>query len=392
MLKNLQPFITIIQREIDWMINKWVYWFLTIVGPLLGFALVIGIFHQCVVRELPVTVIDKDQTKSSRQIIRMIDATSIAHINSNCANFAEAQNLMFDGKTQSIIVIPENLEQSLYKNERPDVIVYINNANILKGGLLKSGIFKAITTFSSGIKIQTAMKKGENYQKAISQARPVILDTHVLFNPYNNYFYFLATALMPVILIVFALLSAIYSLGNELKNATSEAAMRKANNSIIVLTLGKLLPYTILFFIQALIFNYLIFKYMDMPLTGSYGILLISELLLIIAYQFLAVFLVGIFGNLRLSVSIGSAYSMMALTFSGLTFPEFGMPLIARGFGQLFPLSYWIKVFVGQTLRSDPTSVSLTNMLYLLIFILMGVICLHWLKMKYKHEKYWSKN
>ncbi len=392
MFKNLQPLFTIINREIDWMISKWVYWFLTVVGPLLGFALVIGIFHQGVVRELPVTVIDQDQTKTSRQITRMINATSIASVNSNCANLAQAQSLMYDGKTQAIIVIPEKLEQGLYQNAQPDIIVYINNANILKGGLLKSGIYKAISTFSSGIKVQTAMKKGENHHKALSEARPVILDTHVLFNPYNNYFYFLATALMPVILIVFTLLSAIYSLGYELKNATSEAALKKANNSIVVLTIGKLLPYTILFFIQALIFNYLIFGYMDMPLTGSYSILMISELLLIIAYQFLAVFMVGILGNLRLSVSIGSAYSMMALTFSGLTFPEFGMPLIARGFGQLFPLSYWLKVFTGQTLRADPLSVSMINMCYLIIFILMGMVCLHWLKMKYKHEKYWSKN
>jgi len=392
MFKNLQPLFTIINREIDWMISKWVYWFLTIVGPLLGFALVIGIFHQGVVRELPVTVIDQDQTKTSRQITRMIDATAIASVNSELANLTQAQSLMYNGKTQAIIVIPRNLEQSLYKNAQPDIIVYINNANILKGGLLKSGIYKAISTFSSGIKVQTAMKKGENYQKALSEARPVILDTHVLFNPYNNYFYFLATALMPVILIVFTLLSAIYSLGYELKNATSEAALQKANNSIVVLTIGKLFPYTILFFIQALIFNYLIFGYMDMPLSGSYSILMISELLLIIAYQFLAVFMVGILGNLRLSVSIGSAYSMMALTFSGLTFPEFGMPLIARGFGQLFPLSYWLKVFTGITLRADPISVSIINMFYLLIFILMGIICLYWLKMKYKHERYWSKN
>lgn len=391
MSKILAPFFTIVRREIDWMRTKWIYWFLTIVGPLLGFGLIIGIFSQGVTRELGISVVDLDHSKTSRQVIRMIDATSIAHVTEECDDVNEADNLMLDGKTNAIVVIPNDFEKDVFKSASPEVLIYLNNANILKGGLLKSGIYKAVSTFSAGIKIQIAMKKGAGMQQAVNESIPITLDAHILFNPYTNYFYFLATVLMPVILIVFTLLSSIYTLGYELKNSTSQAALQKANNSVIVLAIGKLMPYTILYFIQALVFNYLIFKVMGMPMTGNYGVLLLSELLLIIAYQFLGVFLMGIFGNLRLAVSLGSAYSMMALTFSGLTFPEFGMPLLAQIFSQLFPLSYWLKVFVGQTLRHDPSSVSMMNMLYLFVFIGMGLISLYWLKQKYSNEKYWGK-
>jgi ABC-2 type transport system permease protein len=391
MLKNLEPLFTIIHREIDWMRSRWVYWFLTIVGPLLGFALVLGIFSQGVVRNVPVSVVDLDKCTVSRQIIRMIDATSIAKVDIECNSLAEAEELMLKGETNAIIYISEDLEKKLLKSSAPEVLLYINNANILKGGLLKSGLLKAVSTFNAGVKVQIAMKKGANTQQAISEVLPINLDTHVLFNPYTNYFYFLATVLMPVILIIFILLGSIYSFGYELKNATALAALQKANNSIVVLAVGKLLPYTILFFIQALIFNHLIFNVMGLPLTGSYSMLLLSELMLIIAYQALAVFIVGILGNLRLGVSIGSAYSMMALTFSGLTFPEVGMPLVAKIFSQLFPLSYWLKIFLGQTLRHDPLVEALPQLLYLLVFISMGAISLFWLKQKYSNEKYWSK-
>jgi len=391
MSKILAPFFTIVRREIDWMRSKWIYWFLTIVGPLLGFGLIIGIFSQGVTRELGISVVDLDHSKTSRQVIRMIDATSIAQVAQECDDVNEADNLMLDGKTNAIVVIPKDFEKNVLKSASPEVLIYLNNANILKGGLLKSGIYKAVSTFSAGIKIQVAMKKGAGVQQAVNESVPINLDTHILFNPYTNYFYFLATVLMPVILIVFTLLSSIYTLGYELKNATSMAALQKANNSVIVLVIGKLMPYTILYFIQALVFNYLIFKVMGMPMTGNYSVLLLSELLLIIAYQFLGVFLMGILGNLRLAVSLGSAYSMMALTFSGLTFPEFGMPLLAQIFSQLFPLSYWLKIFVGQTLRHDPVSVSMVNMSYLIVFIGMGLISLFWLKQKYYNEKYWGK-
>jgi ABC-2 type transport system permease protein len=392
MFKSLNPVFTIVRREIDWMRTKWVYWFLTVVGPILGFLIVIGIFHNGVVRDLPVSVLDQDQTKTSRQIVRMIDATSIALVNNKIADLESAKDLLYRGKTQAIIVIPVDFEKDLYQNSAPEIMVLINNSNILKGGLLKSGIYKAVSTLSAGIKIQYSMKKGENYEQALTGAMPISLDTHLLFNPFTNYFYFLATALMPVILVVFVLLSSIYSLGYELKSHTSLAALEKAGNSIIVLAVGKLLPYTILFFIQALLFNFLIFNYMGMPMTGSYTILVISEFLLIISYQFMGVFLLSSTGNLRLSVSLGSAYSMMALTFAGLTFPDFGMPLLARVFGHLFPLTYWLKIFTGQTLRADPSSVSMINMLYLFVFIGIGIISLYWLKVKYSNEKYWGKD
>jgi ABC-2 type transport system permease protein len=391
MFKSLNPFFTIVNREIEWMRTKWIYWFLTIIGPLFGFLVIIGIFNQGVVRDLPVSVVDHDQSKTSRQLIRMIDAAAVSQVKDKVQDLAEARELLYRNKTQAIIVIPEEFEHDLLKNDAPEVMVYINNANIIKGGMLKTGIYTAISTFTSGVKVQYAMKKGENQKQALTSAVPIRLDTHVLFNPYTNYFYFLATALMPVILIVFVLLSSIYTLGYELKNHTSEAALEKAGNSITVLAVGKLFPYTVLFFIQALILNYLEFGYMGMPMTGSYTVLLISELLLIISYQFLGVLLIAVSGNLRLSVSLGSAYSMMALTFAGLTFPDIGMPLLARIFGQLFPLSYWLRIYTGQVLRADPLSNSFINMLYMLVFVIIGYISMYWLKEKYRNEKYWGR-
>lgn len=392
MLDSSNPLLKIINREIDWMRSHWEYWFLTLVGPLIGFLLILGIFHRGVVRDIDVAVVDKDNTKISRQILRMIDASSIAKLSANCTSLYEAEQLLLEGKTNAIINIKEGLEKNILKaSPDAEVVIYMNSSNILKGGLLKSGIIRAVSTFNAGVQVQIAMKKGSNFTQAIEAAVPIGLDAHVLFNPYTNYFYFLATILMPVILIVFTLIGSIYTLGYELRNGTSAAALKKANNSIVVLSVGKLLPYTILFFIQALIFNYIIFILMGVPITGNYAIIVISELLLIISYQALAIFLIGIFGNLRLSVSLGSAYSMMALTFAGLTFPEFGMPPIAQLFGRLFPLSYWLKIFLGQTLRHDPLTISMPQILYLFVFIIIGVVCMYWLKQKYTNEKFWKK-
>ncbi len=372
------------------MITHTEYWFLTIFGPILGFLLILGIFHKGVVSDLNVSVVDNDHTKMSRKALSMIDATSIADLQT-VKSLYDAEDLMLRGKTNAIIYVKHGFEKNLLKGSNSEIVVYLNASNILKDGLLKSGILKTLTTFNAGVKVQIAMKRGKNYAQAVDANVPIMIDKHVLFNPYTNYFYFLATILMPVILLVFTLLASVSSLGSELRNATAGAALRKANNSIIVLTVGKLLPYTILFFLQASVFNYIIFVVMDVPLTGSYFVILISELLLIMSYQALAILLIGIFGNMRLSASLASAYSMMALTFAGLTFPEFGMPVISQLFGRIFPLTFWLKAFLGQTLRNESVGNAMVSISYFFVFILVGAISMFWVKRKYSNDKYWRK-
>jgi hypothetical protein len=109
--------------------------------------------------------------------------------------------------------------------------------------------------------------------------------------------------------------------------------MQRASNSPVVAITGKLLPYTFLFMVNIMLMNTIIFKVLGTPLNGSLGMIIFSEFLLVAAYQSMAILFLNLTANLRLTLSLGSAYTMMALTFSGLTFPALAMPLIAKMFG-----------------------------------------------------------
>ncbi|PID88290.1 MAG: multidrug ABC transporter permease [Bacteroidia bacterium] len=392
MSKLLQSFRVIFWREIKWMNKNKEYWFLTLFGPLIGFTLILGIFNRGVVRDLNITIVDNDNTKTSRQLVKMIDATPIAKVKYRTPILSEAHDLMLRGKSDAIIDIKKGLERSiLSKSTDAKTVIYLNGANVLKGSLLKSGILQAVSTFNAGIQVQIAMKKGENFKQAVVKAQPIRGDAHALFNPYTNYFYFLATVLMPLILVLFTLIGSVYSLGNELRNGTAGKALKKAENSIVVLTTGKLLPYTLLFTVHAIAFNYVIFRLMGFPLKGSFAVVVISEILMILAYQSIAVLLVGVLGNLRLSVSLGSAYSILALTFSGLTFPLLSMPILAQMFSGIFPLTYWLRIFLGETLRNDPIRTVMPQMLYFFVFITVGIVSMFWLRLRYSTPKHWKK-
>ena len=73
--KNRHPFLWVMQREWKSIWGKWPYLFMTIVGPLAGFFLVMWLFSANVPRDLPVAVVDLDHSGFSRQVSRMVDAT-----------------------------------------------------------------------------------------------------------------------------------------------------------------------------------------------------------------------------------------------------------------------------------------------------------------------------
>ncbi|MEI6697348.1 MAG: ABC transporter permease, partial [Bacteroidota bacterium] len=220
---------------------------------------------------------------------------------------------------------------------------------------------------------------------------PIQLHSVVLFNPFISYSYFLTMGLMPVILIVFTLLGTTHAIGSELLRGSGPKWLEAANGNIVYALLGKVLPYTLIFTLIAIFMNVILFYNLGLPLHGKLHIILISEFLLILSYQFLSIFLLGLFSNLRLCLSVGSAYSMLALTYSGLTFPVTAMPAFAQAFANIFPFTYWLKIFVGQTLRGEPAANSIAPMYVLWAFILLGMLFIPRLKHLLLNKEHWGK-
>lgn len=380
----------VIKREYERFNSRATYAFFAFIGPLVAFTLVIWLFSYNVPRELPVALVDEDYTTLSRKLASAANATPIADLHSY-PDFAAAKNALMKGQVDAIYWIPAKTEEKLLRGLQADVVLYLNNTNVLKGGLITAGIMKSCLTLSAGIQVLSRTKRGESWEQAIEATMPVMPDTHILFNPYINYSYFLASMLIPVMLIVFVLMGSTYAIGTELKQGTGPQWLAAAGENIWVAILGKMLPYTLIFLIQAWIMDLLLFHYLEVPFHGHLHLLIITQMLLILSYQFLAVFLVALTSNLRLSLSLAAAYTMMALTFSGLTYPLADMPPLARSFANLFPFTYYLQNFIGQALRNEPIANGLSPMMWLWAFIVLGTLFVPRLRYILTHEKYWGK-
>lgn len=389
--KRLNPVFSVISREFSRIWFDRVYLFTWIIAPLVSFTLIVLIFSANVPRKLPVAILDQDQTALSRRIVRMIGATSIANPDCNYTDASSAQKSLVSGKADAFVWIPKGTERHIMRGEHADVAVYFNNVYLIKAGLLKSGIQKAIATLSTAIKLQTHMQSGESSSRAMSKIQAVQLTPVLLFNPFTSYEYYLTLLLLPVMLTVFVLFGTIYALGTELQYGTGPGWLASANDRMWWALAGKIFPHAVAYSILALIMNLVFFKVLGLPLNGHFTLILLSEIILILSYQSMAIFLVTLTRNLRLALSLASAYTMLAITFAGLTFPVFGMPPAAQVFSRIFPFTYWLELFVGQTLRAEPLAYALKQIWLLMVFIIAGLCMVPRLEYLLRNKKYWGK-
>ncbi len=392
-MKNnrINRFIDVAGRELTRMLSDRVYLFLGLIAPFIGFGMIAWIFSANVPRELPVAIVDLDHTSLSRQIARTVDAASIARVDRSYTDLLQASEALAEGKADAVICIPENTERNILRGQNAPVAVYLNNAWLIKSGLLKSGIQKSLGSLSAGLMIRAMMMNGDNEKQAVSKIMAVRLRPVLLFNPYTSYEYYLTLLLLPVLLTVFVLFGTIYSVGSELQYGSGFEWLEASGGKLFPAVTGKLLPHTLVFSIQAIAMNILFFKVLGLPLNGHLGLIMGSELLMILAYQFMAILFVSIMKNMRLALSIASAYTMLAVTYAGLTFPLFGMPAIAQVFSRIFPFSYWLELFAGQTLRGEPVANALIQMLFISVFILAGALFTQRLKYIVSTLKYQGK-
>lgn len=162
------PVSRVMKREMERISSKWALIMVTFIGPLLAFLLIMWIFSNNVPRDLPLAVVDNDHTSLSRLISRMADATSIAASDRSYISLEDARNAMLKGKVDAILFIPKSTEKEILKAQSSTVVLYLNNANVVKSGLINSGIRKALGTLSAGIKLKKQLQQGKTHHQAMA--------------------------------------------------------------------------------------------------------------------------------------------------------------------------------------------------------------------------------
>ena len=98
-------------REIRRLCSNPLYFFCMIVAPIGSLFFLMTLMQGGLPTNLPVAVVDLDNTPTSRRLIRQLDAFEQTAVTMQCASFEEARREMQKGNIYGIYHIPKGLTQ-----------------------------------------------------------------------------------------------------------------------------------------------------------------------------------------------------------------------------------------------------------------------------------------
>ena len=388
----LKSIYAVFKREVKCIITNRLYFISLIVLPLVMITLFTLMFERGSIDELPIVVVDNDKSVTSWQLTSMIQDTRGVGDITECNSTIEANNIVRRGDARAMLVIPSDFERDIVSGKQSSASVLISGANLSTAGVLQRDIQQAVQSLSASVASGRMISMGYSQDQAISDILPINVDMHTISNPYMNYGYYLAPMFIFVGIVLFTMLTTIYAVGRELYYASAEEWLMTANNSLLIAMVGKLLPVAIVMVAIMGVAYFVLFVIMGMQLMCSHLMLLLISILLIAAYQSIAVAITAITANMRLALSLGGGYAVMAFTFSGVTFPIIAMYGVAQLFAKAFPLTYYNEIFINQALRGAGVEHSIEDFWALLIFIALGCVVWRRLDRVVRSEEYWRKD
>ena len=367
----MDNFLNVFRRELRRMTSRRIYFASCIVLPLFSLVFMATIFGHGQMENLPVGVVDADQTSLSRSIVRMVDATPELQVTKQYANETEARKAIQRKEIYGYLLIPSGIKSLCY---------YYHNAMLSVGGELHSTFETILKQVSVTPIVTEAVGLGESQTNITSFLIPISEEEMVSYNPNRNYAIYLSQPFFFVFLQVLLLLVTTYALGSESKFGTSDEWLQMAKGNIGIAVIGKLLPYTFIFMVMGVLANVVFFNWMKMPLPCSLWVMNGITMLFIMATQALALLLYAIFPVLSLIISVVSMVGSLGATLSGVTFPVNFMDTPVYWASFLFPIRHFVEVVQSLLYLGGTFSNYWTNLVVLLLFILSPILLLPRLK------------
>lgn len=358
------------RREAERLVSSRYALVLLVLLPVAGLALVSAIFQSRLPSGLPVAVVDADRSLLSRRLVRMLDATRSMRVTGPFASPAAAFDEVLAARAYAVVTIPAHFERDVKHGAAPKVVLAYDALRLIPGSIVKRDVRAVVGTLSAGVEIQARKALGETPDVAAVRFEPVRSMRGALFNPGLDYLAFLVPALGATLLSVFVLVGAVHALGVELRDGTAGEWLA-AGGSTAGAVAGTLLPQTLHFTALGLLATAAQFRLLDVPLRGSPLLVALGTLLLVLAYQAVGLLLVAFTANLRFASSAAAFYAGPAFAFTGISFPTFGMPLAAKAWGALLPLTHHLELLLSQALRGAPPATALGPFAALGAFVLL---------------------
>lgn len=359
-----------------------------VIAPILSMLVLVYMMDSGLPQKIPIAVVDLDNTSTTRSLIRQLDAFAKTDIQFKELSFTDARHRMERMEVFAVLTIPRDFTKDALSGNQPKLVYYTNNSFLISGSLLFQDLKTISTLASASVGLKTGEAKGYTPIQLMPVLQPISVQSHPLGNPWLNYSIYLNNIMLAGILQLIIFLFTVSAIGIEIKSGSGRMLMQLGNGSIWKTLLGKLLPYTVIYILLALLFMSVLYGFNNFPLNNGFFPMFLNYVLLILASQAYGIIFIGVFRNYRFSLSVASLVGMLSFSIAGFSFATQQMHPMLEALSWLFPLRHFFLIYVDQGLNGVSMGYSMPHYAVLLGMIMISFLLVNKIKDIWLHDEY----
>ena len=334
------------------------------------FLLVYGYALNFDIRNVRIAVQDNDRSTASRDLISSFVNSGYFDLYGEVLNDKEISRVLDRNDVRAVLVIPARFGSDVAAGHPTSVQFIVNGDN--------ANTATTVVGYARGLLSATSARYEAQARLGSPQGPLVNVEPRVFYNPELRSTLFLVPGLIAYIAMLTAVVSTALSIVREKEVGTMEQ-VRMSPIGPVPYILGKTIPYFVVSLISAMSIVVAAMVLFDMPMRGSWVVLL----------GVVSLFLVGALGFGLLISSIADtqqvAFQLALLTsflptlmLSGFIFPISSMPEFLQVITHIVPARYFLVALRGIVLKGVGPEVFWSDLVALAIFavVILGLASL----------------
>jgi ABC-2 type transport system permease protein len=284
------------------------------------------------ITDVKIGIYDKSKDHVTHEIINKITSSGFFILTENLNSDQDIEKVFKKGIIREVIVFEPNFAKTL-EREGSAGIQIIADASDANTANIVSNYTKAIIN---------SYVKNELFAQGLPYE--IILEVRMLYNNSLKGVYMFVPGTMALILMLVSAMMTSISIAREKEMGTMEVLLVSPLKPLPIV-IGKVIPYMVLSFVNAIVIIALSYFVFGMPIQGNL-IFLLAETLLFIFMALSLGILISTASNSQMVAMFISMFALMLPTMllSGFIFPIENMPKILQWISAIMPAKYFIII------------------------------------------------
>jgi ABC-2 type transport system permease protein len=338
----------------------------SIIAPFLQ-VILLGYAATTDIRNTTMVVCDQDKTRESREFVQEFSNSGYFIIQYTVNTPPEVDTYVEKGKASIALVIPTGFARDLLGRKTTQVQIVLDGADANSANILLGYATQIISSYSQGIVAQYASRL------AGRSVALIVPEPRIWFNPDLLSSNFMVPGVVALVLMIITMTLTSLGIVKEKEMGTLEQLMVTPIKPH-ELILGKLIPFSLIAYIDVTIVLAVARFWFKVPLVGSLPLIFALSGLFILTTLGLGLFISTIARSQQQAMLIAQFFFFMPFLFlGGFAFPIANMPEIIQLFSYLIPLRYFLEILRGIFLKGTGLAELWTQTVALLV---IGVVVL----------------